>query len=158
MSYKIKNFNQKINVLIVFYLFTLHFSIKSQAKEKISFNSANPFAMSDVIYNLQNQEKQIVFGQLTVPTDSLKNNEKYPLIIGVAGSLGWRKHHYDYMKMYQENGDVLMNYLQLPMSSPTMQKIGFLFCVKRGVKLGGNEIYRKKAFKFANSFMNETLK
>ena len=330
MSYKIKNFNQKINVLIVFYLFTLHFSIKSQTKEKISFNSANPFAMSDVIYNLQNQEKQIVFGQLTIPTDSLENNEKYPLIIGVAGSLGWRKHHYDYMKMYQENGfatfelnsfksreinstvgsqievttaaiildayrafeelsnhpnidvnrvsitgwslggavalfsgwnpiknaisedltfsshlafyppcffdpentdftdspihiligalddwtpadpcntfvkkinkkgninltiypnshhsfdseepvsfnekgysfknclfklnekgDVLMNYLQLPMSSPTMQKIGFLFCVKRGVNLGGNEIYRKRAFKFANSFMNETLK
>jgi hypothetical protein len=52
-----KIFNQKITVLIVFYLFTLHFSIKSQTKEKISFNSANPFAMSDVIYNLQNQRK-----------------------------------------------------------------------------------------------------
>ena len=36
-----------------------------------------------------------------------------------------------------ENGDVLMNYLQLPMSSPLMQKIGFLFCVERGVDIGG---------------------
>jgi dienelactone hydrolase len=54
-------------------------------------------------------------------------------------------------------GDVLMNYLSLPMSSPIMQKIGFLFCVKRGVDLGGNETYRNEAFKFANSFMKETL-
>jgi hypothetical protein len=44
------------------------------------------------------------------------------------------------------------------MSSPIMQKIGFLFCVKRGVNLGGNKIYRKKAFEFASYFMNETLK
>ena len=71
--------NQKITVLIVFFLFTLHFSIKSQTK-KISFNSANPFTMSDVIYDLQNQEKQIVFGQLTIPIASLKNNEKYLLM------------------------------------------------------------------------------
>ena len=54
-------------------------------------------------------------------------------------------------------GDVLMSYLSLPMSSPIMQKIGFLFCVKRGVDLGGNETYRNEAFKFANSFMKETL-
>ena len=50
-----------------------------------------------------------------------------------------------------------MNYLSLPMSSPIMQKIGFLFCVNRGVDLGGNETYRNEAFKFANSFMKETL-
>ena len=36
--------------------------------------------------------------------DSLNPNKKYPLIIGVAGSMGWRKHHLDYMKMYQEEG------------------------------------------------------
>ena len=31
-------------------------------------------------------------------------SKKYPLIIGVAGSFGWRKHHEDYLKMYQELG------------------------------------------------------
>ena len=57
-----------------------------------------------------------------------------------------------------EDGDVLMNYLSLPMSSPFMQKIGFLFCVEKGVTLGGNPVAREKAFKFALDFMEETLK
>ena len=51
-----------------------------------------------------------------------------------------------------------MNYLNLPMSSPIMQKIGFLFCVDRGVNLGGNQESREKAFKFSRSFMLKTLK
>ena len=51
-----------------------------------------------------------------------------------------------------------MNYLNFPMSSPTMQKIGFLFCVDRGVKLGGNPESREKAFLFSRSFMLETKK
>ena len=71
--------------------------------EKIAFQSANPFAMSDVINNFDNLESQLVFGELTMPKN-LTKSKKVPLIIGVAGSLGWRKHHYDYMKMYQENG------------------------------------------------------
>jgi len=54
-------------------------------------------------------------------------------------------------------GDVLMNYLNLPMSSPLMQKIGFLFCVERGVNLGGNPQSRKKAFAFSKYFMMRTL-
>ena len=57
-----------------------------------------------------------------------------------------------------EDGDVLMNYLSLPMSSPFMQKIGFLFCIEKGVTLGGNPVAREKAFKFAIDFMEETLK
>ena len=82
-------------------LFVLLFSIsmlsvQSQIqKEKISFESANPFAFSDVILDLENQEKQEVYGQLTLPVDSLNPTTKYPLIIGVAGSLGWKKHHFD---------------------------------------------------------------
>ena len=36
-----------------------------------------------------------------------------------------------------------MNFLSLPMSSPLMQKFGFLFCVKRGVNIGGNPEARK---------------
>ncbi|GIR72822.1 MAG: hypothetical protein CM15mP75_3340 [Flammeovirgaceae bacterium] len=31
-------------------------------------------------------------------------NKKYPLIIGVAGSLGWADHHFEYMKMYRDMG------------------------------------------------------
>ena len=320
---------QKHYIFFWFILFFIHFSLKSQLTTKVEFQSSNPFAMSDVINNLNNLKPQLVFGKLTLPKNTT-NTQKVPLVIGVAGSLGWRKHHYDYMKMYQENGyatfelnsfksrnisstvgsqievttaamildayrafeelikhpnidsnrvsiigwslggavalfsgwmpirnaitnklkfashlavyppcfidpentnftekpihiligeldnwtpaepcknfvnkininnnvnltifpnshhsfdseepvsynesgysfknclfklsedgDVLMNYLSLPMSSPIMQKIGFLFCVKRGVNLGGNKIYREKAFEFASYFMNETLK
>ena len=312
------------------FLFSLIFlNVNAQKTEKIIFKSANPFALSDIIINLENQQEQEVFGKLTFPDESIDMKKKFPLIIGVAGSLGWRKHHYEYIKMYQEmgfatfelnsfqsrnitstvgsqveittatmildayrafeklakhpnidkdrvsitgwslggavtlfsawkpvkeaitsdlkfashlafyppcffdpenteftdspihiligeldnwtpadpclkfvnkisnnsnvdltiyanshhsfdseepvtfnekgysfknclfklnkEGDVLMNYLNLPMSSPIMQKIGFLFCVERGVKLGGNPETRKKAFEFSKFFMRKTL-
>ena len=301
----------------------------AQKTEKIIFQSANPFALSDIINNLNNQTEQEVYGKLTIPKDSINSDKKYPLVIGVAGSLGWREHHYEYIKMYQQSGfatfelnsfksrnisstvgsqvevttasiildaykafeklskhpnidknkvsitgwslggavalfsgwkpiikaiskdlkfashlsfyppcffdpenteftdspihiligeldnwtpaepcnyfvkkisdnsnvnltiypnshhsfdskepitfnekgysfknclfklnkegDVLMNYLNLPMSSPLMQKIGFLFCVERGVNLGGNPESREKAFAFSKSFMMRTL-
>ena len=51
-----------------------------------------------------------------------------------------------------------MNYLKLPMSSPVMQKLGFLFCVKRGVHIGGNPIAREQAIKSARAFMRAQLK
>ena len=73
-------------------------------QELINFESANPFSLSDIINDLGNQEKQNVFGKLTIPVDSLNPDKKYPLIIGVAGSMGWRKHHLEYIKMYQEEG------------------------------------------------------
>ena len=73
-------------------------------QELINFQSANPFSLSDIINDLDNQEKQNVFGKLTIPFDSLNPKKKYPLIIGIAGSMGWRKHHLDYIKMYQEEG------------------------------------------------------
>ena len=73
-------------------------------QELIHFKSANPFSLSDIINDLENQEKQNVFGKLTIPVDSINPKKKYPLIIGVAGSMGWRKHHLDYIKMYQEEG------------------------------------------------------
>ena len=73
-------------------------------QELINFESANPFSLSDIINDLGNQEKQNVFGKLTIPVDNLNPDKKYPLIIGVAGSMGWRKHHLEYIKMYQEEG------------------------------------------------------
>jgi len=316
--------------LIITLLCLIFIDANAQKIENITFNSANPFALSDLITDLERQKVQRVFGKLTLPNDSLEQSKKYPLIIGVAGSLGWREHHHEYMEMYQENGfatfelnsfksrnisstvgsqievttatiildayrafkeladhpnidknkvsitgwslggavalfsgwkpivkaisndlkfashlsfyppcffdlenteftdspihiligeldnwtpakacdyfvnkisensninltiypnshhsfdskdpvtfnekgysfknclfklnsygDVLMNYFNLPMSSPLMQKIGFLFCVKRGVNLGGNHESREKAFSFSKSFMLETLK
>ena len=314
-----------------YFILSLLIFINSHAQktEKIIFQSANPFALSEIINNLDNQTEQEVYGKLTIPKDSINSDKKYPLVIGVAGSLGWREHHYEYMKMYQQSGfatfelnsfksrnisstvgsqvevttasiildaykafeklskhpnidknkvsitgwslggavalfsgwkpiikaiskdlkfashlsfyppcffdpenteftdspihiligeldnwtpaepcnyfvkkisdnsnvnltiypnshhsfdseepitfnekgfsfknclfklndegDVLMNYLNLPMSSPLMQKIGFLFCVERGVNLGGNPKSREKAFAFSKSFMMRTL-
>ena len=313
--------------IIIFLVF--FFNANAQKTEKIVFKSANPFALSDIITDLENQQEQEVFGKLTFPSDSFDIKKKYPLVIGVAGSLGWRKHHYEYMNMFQEmgfatfelnsfqsrnitstvgsqievtaatmildayrafeklakhphidkykvsitgwslggavtlfsawkpvkkaitsdlkfashlafyppcffdpenteftdspihiligeldnwtpaepcrnfvnkisnksnidltiyanshhsfdseepltfnekgysfknclfklskEGDVLMNYLHLPMSSPIKQKVGFLFCVERGVNLGGNPESRKKAFQFSKYFMKKTL-
>ena len=314
-----------------YFIFSLLIFVNTYAQktEKIIFQSANPFALSDIINNLENQTEQEVFGKLTLPKDSINLDKKFPLVIGVAGSLGWREHHYEYMKMFQQSGfatfelnsfksrnitstvgsqvevttasiildaykafeelskhpninknkvsitgwslggavalfsgwkpimkaiskdlkfashlsfyppcffdpenteftdspihiligeldnwtpaepcnyfvkkisnnsnvnltiypdshhsfdskepitfnekgfsfknclfklndegDVLMNYLNLPMSSPLMQRIGFLFCVERGVNLGGNPVSRKKAFTFSKSFMKRTL-
>ena len=310
--------------------FKIFMNVSGQVKqERVSFQSANPFSLSDIINDLDNQEKQSVYGKLTIPIDSLNPKKKYPLIIGVAGSMGWREHHLDYIKIYQEegfatfelnsfrsrgitstvgsqdqvtvaaiildsyraleklakhsnidkdkiaitgwslgggvalfsawlplkniiskelrfaahlafyppcffnpenlsftkapihiligeddnwtpatpcenfvdilskntnigitvypnshhgfdseepvhrnengysfknclfdlteNGDVLMNYLGLPMSNPTLQKIGFLFCVERGVSIGGNSEARKKSLIFAKSFMKRFL-
>ena len=50
-----------------------------------------------------------------------------------------------------------MNYLRLPMSSPMLQKIGFLFCVDKGVNVGGNLDARKKSLAFAKDFMKNKL-
>ncbi len=72
-------------------------------QEIITFESANPFSFKDIITNLDNQEKQEVFGILTLP-ENKTDNKKFPLIIGVAGSDGWGNHHYDYLKMYRESG------------------------------------------------------
>ena len=89
-----------------YFILSLLIFINSHAQktEKIIFQSANPFALSDIINNLDNQTEQEVYGKLTIPKDSINSDKKYPLVIGVAGSLGWREHHYEYMKMYQQSG------------------------------------------------------
>lgn len=73
----------------------------------IRFESANPFSLREAMEEWQQLQPQEVFGQLTIPdsqSDSLNTQQKYPLIIGVAGSLGWREHHYEYLDMYQKMG------------------------------------------------------
>tara|TARA_Y100000741_G_scaffold128438_1_gene96783 strand:- start:4295 stop:5266 length:972 start_codon:yes stop_codon:yes gene_type:complete len=80
-------------------------NISSQShQEIIKFESANPFSLNDIIENLDLQEKQNVSGKLKLPVDNENVNKKFPLVIGVAGSLGWADHHFEYLKMYREMG------------------------------------------------------
>ena len=312
-----------------FLIFFFNYNIFSQnINEKVVFTSSSPYTFEEIISKSKNP-KQIVYGKLVIPYDSLNPNKKFPLVIGVAGSEGWRDHHYDYLKMYQKSGfatfelnsfksrniestvgtqnevtvaaivvdaynaletlskhpliikekisitgwslgggvtlfsawnpiketlgnniqfashlafyppcffdfenldfsdvpihiligeiddwtpakpceefvdkldrkninitvykdshhgfdregelefnengysfkncmfevnskgDILMNYLNIPMSNPFLQKLGFLFCIDRGVTIGGNKDARLKSFEFANEFMIRTLK
>lgn len=72
-------------------------------QEVVTFKSANPFSFQEIITNLDNEPVQDVSGILTLPKD-FDPNIKYPLIIGVAGSLNWGTHHLEYLKMFQEMG------------------------------------------------------
>ena len=96
---------------LVFYLsiffFCSHIPLsanESLISEQITFTSHNPFSFSDVINGYDKLDNQEVFGNLVIPSDSLNPNKKFPLIIGVAGSLGWKSHHLDYLEMYQSLG------------------------------------------------------
>ena len=85
-------------------IFFFNYNIFSQnINEKIVFTSSNPYTFEEIISKSKNS-KQIVYGKLVIPYDSLNPEKKFPLVIGVAGSEGWRDHHYDYLKMYQKSG------------------------------------------------------
>jgi len=71
--------------------------------ETIVFESRNPFSFEEVITDLDNQETQTVTGILGFPAD-FDAEKKYPLIIGVAGSLNWGPHHLKYLEMYRSLG------------------------------------------------------
>ena len=76
------------------------------------------------------------------------------------GELEFNENGYSFKDcMFDVNtdGDILMNYLNIPMTNPFLQKIGFLFCVERGVTIGGNKTARSKSFKFAKEFMQKYL-
>ena len=53
----------------------------------------------------------------------------------------------------REDGTVLMNFLNIPMTTPILQKIGLSMCAKRGPTYGGNEDARIQSFQFAKEFM-----
>ncbi|HCN25507.1 MAG TPA: hypothetical protein DIS65_09135, partial [Candidatus Marinimicrobia bacterium] len=55
------------------------------------------------------------------------------------------------------DGAVLMNFLDIPMTTPLLQKIGLAFCAERGPSYGGNPEAREKAFQFAREFMGQYL-
>ena len=56
-----------------------------------------------------------------------------------------------------DEGAVLMNYFNIPMTNWFFQKIGFAFCAKRDPRFGGHPESREKSFKFAKVFMSKHL-
>ena len=80
-----------------------HILAQEVLSETIVFDSRNPFSFEEVINNLDNQEKQTVTGILGFPAD-FDVEKKYPLIVGVAGSLNWGPHHLKYLEMYRSLG------------------------------------------------------
>lgn len=101
---KVNALNKIRGLFTILFFFSISVNFGQFTQEKIHFESANPFALSDIIGNLEAQESQNVYGVLTLPTDALDQEKKYPLVIGVAGSMGWRAHHLAYMEMYQKMG------------------------------------------------------
>ena len=71
-------------------LYTILFS-----QEKVEFTSASPFGLKDIITSLDRQKTQQVEGVLKLP----KGKGPFPLVLGVAGSLDWSKHHLEYLEI-----------------------------------------------------------
>ena len=62
----------------------------------------------------------------------------------------------------RDDGAVLMNFLNIPMTTPLRQKIGLALCTggvfaKRGPTFGGNPEAREKSFEFSKDFMRKHL-
>tara|TARA_B100001989_G_C24550921_1_gene474639 strand:+ start:4613 stop:5581 length:969 start_codon:yes stop_codon:yes gene_type:complete len=92
------NLNMKyFKNIIFFFLISL-----SHTDEIIVFESSNPFSLKDIILDIEKLDTQKVKGLLQIPESDDKN--KFPLVIGVAGSIGWGEHHLEYLKMYREMG------------------------------------------------------
>ena len=64
----------RLFIFIIFLLF--FFNANTQVTEKVVFKSANPFALSDIITDLENQQEQEVFGKLTFPNNSFDRKKK----------------------------------------------------------------------------------
>ena len=75
-----------MRLLIILFCLNI-FNISAQKIEKITFKSANPFALSDIITDLENQDKQDVYGELVIPIDSLGQEKKFPLVLGGEHSI-----------------------------------------------------------------------
>jgi dienelactone hydrolase len=69
-------------------------------QEIVVFDSKNPFNFYDVFHRIDAISDQKVFGILTKPDEI----GVFPVIIGVAGSVGWGKHHYGYLERYLDMG------------------------------------------------------
>ena len=76
------------------YIIFIFFATILLSQEKITFSSANPFGLKDIITSLDRQKTQQVEGLLKLP----KGKGPFPLVLGVAGSLDWSEHHLEYLE------------------------------------------------------------
>jgi len=74
-------------------------------QEIVVFDSKNPFNFYDVFHRMDEISDQKVFGILTKP----ENTGVFPVIIGVAGSVGWGEHHYGYLERYLDMGFAVLS-------------------------------------------------
>jgi len=56
-----------------------------------------------------------------------------------------------------EDGAVLMNFLNIPMTTPLRQKLALALCAERGPTMGGNLQARQASFDLARKFMEKHL-
>ena len=75
-------------------------NLKSGDEGVITYKSANPFEFFHIL-NSKDYEEQDMYGTLVFPE---KKKKKYPLVICMHGSLGWRGHHHEHSVNYLNNG------------------------------------------------------
>ena len=73
---------------------------KSGDEGVIAYKSSNPFEFFHIL-NSKECEEQNMFGTLVFPEEK---KEKYPLVICMHGSLGWRGHHHEHAVNFLNNG------------------------------------------------------
>ena len=66
----------------------------------ITYKSSNPFEFFHILTS-QECEEQHMFGSLIFPDEK---KEKYPLVICMHGSMGWRGHHHEHSVNFLNNG------------------------------------------------------
>ena len=66
----------------------------------ITYKSSNPFEFFHIL-NSKPSEEQQMFGSLIFPEQKKK---KYPLVICMHGSMGWRGHHHEHSVNFLNNG------------------------------------------------------
>ena len=66
----------------------------------ITYKSSNPFEFFHILTS-QECEEQNMFGSLIFPDEK---KEKYPLVICMHGSMGWRGHHHEHSVNFLNNG------------------------------------------------------
>ena len=63
-----------------------------------------------------------------------------------------------FFPMNDEGTLFLSEFWNIPINSPTMQKLALLTCAGRGPTMGGNDEAREQSFKFAADFFQKNLK
>ena len=66
----------------------------------VPYKSSNPFEFFHIL-NSTECEEQHMFGSLIFPDEK---KEKYPLVICMHGSMGWRGHHHEHSVNFLNNG------------------------------------------------------